>query len=471
MADDIPVSTLGDARWLESTEASFSGISWSTDTDLRIVSCHGPLLSTEAWDDCVGKTLYEIFGTSDCDSPPLAAHRRALLGHCVPFAITLNDRTYRGQLSPMRWRGDIVGCIAMGCVQPPVDARWESIANMVVDLILFLDLEGRILEVNRTATGISLEQVVNRWIFDFVPPESQEPLRQAIDSVLETGGLATLEVRFTRRFGQPAWQLMRIGPVRTQDKTTGLVVLASDITSQKQAIQKLRSEEELLRDLLELQDRERRMVAYEIHDGFIQDVVGARMILQGVRQSLITAAPTSLEAFDSVVSLLGRAVNEGRRLISELRPMIIDEMGIIDAVEFLVSEEESRGDIAITFTHRMERERLPAILQATIFRIARESLNNARRHGAATRAEIRLTQIGTSSLILEIQDNGVGFNPDTVPTDRYGLVGIRERAELFGGGSTIESAPGQGTRITVKLAIDTPPEDPSDTGSDWTWTT
>ena len=82
-----------------------------------------------------------------------------------------------------------------------------------------------------------------------------------------------------------------------------------------------------------------------------------------------------------------------------------------------------------------------------------------------------MTQIGKTSLILEIQDNGVGFDPDAVPADRYGLTGIRERAQLFGGGATIESAPGKGTRITVKLAIDVPPEASDDSQSDWTWTT
>ena len=86
--------------------------------------------------------------------------------------------------------------------------------------------------------------------------------------------MATLEMRFTRRYGEPSWQLMRIGPIQEEGKITGLVLLAADISTQKQALQKLLAEESLLRDLLELQDRERRMVAYEIHDGFIQDVVG-----------------------------------------------------------------------------------------------------------------------------------------------------------------------------------------------------
>lgn len=98
-------------------------------------------------------------------------------------------------------------------------------------------------------------------------------------------------------------------------------------------------------------------------------------------------------------------------------------------------------------------------------------MSNARRHGAATRAEIRLTQIGEKCLVLEIQDNGVGFDLDTVPSDRYGLAGIRERAQLFGGGATIESGPDKGTRITVKLSLDVLPDPSTSSQTNVAWST
>jgi PAS domain S-box-containing protein len=418
-----------------------------------------------------GRTLFDIFRTSSPEFSPIAAHQQAICGTTGPLTFTLANMTFHGYVAPLRVQGEIAGCVAAVCDEPQLDMRRASILNTVQDLILFLDTDGTIREVNRTATGLPQDHVVHRPVYDFVPADSHEPLRKAIESVLETNRVAILEVRFMRRFGEPSWQLMRIGPMQMHGKTTGLVLMASDITQHKLAIQKLQAEEDLLRDLLELQDRERRMVAYEIHDGFIQEVVGARMILQGLRRLLVDVEPSTVARFDSAVSLLAHAVNEGRRLISELRPMIIDEMGIVDAMEFLIGEEEARGDMAIRFSHRIQCERLPALLQATVFRITRESLNNARRHGAATQVDIRLTQIGTKFLILEVQDNGVGFNPDAVPSDRYGLAGIRERAQLFGGGATIESSPNKGTRITVKLSLGVPPDDHSGEHTDWTWTT
>lgn len=463
------VSRVGAVPWQDLVAASIPGIVWSTDRALRVVTCQGAAVPriVAAVGDLCGRTLCEIFGTTNAAFPPIAAHQQALSGTTGPVAFMLAEATYHGYVAPLRAEGEIAGCVASMWNDPLLDMRRESILNTAQDLILFLGLDGTILEVNRTATGLPQDHVLNRPVYDFVPAESHEPLRRAIASVLETNRVAVLEVRFVRRFGESAWQLMRIGPMRLHGTIAGLVLLASDITQHKLAIQKLQAEEGLLRDLLELQDRERRMVAYEIHDGFIQEVVGARMILQGLRHSLDKVEPSATTRFDSAVALLAHAVNEGRRLISELRPMIIDEMGIIDALEFLIGEEEARGDMQITFTHRIECERLPALLQATIFRIARESLNNARRHGAATRVDIRLTQIGTRFLILEIQDNGVGFNPEAVPSDRYGLAGIRERAQLFGGGATIESSPQQGTRVTVKLSLEVPPDDHSGEMAAW----
>lgn len=461
MSRDGPVVDSEDAPWQELLLASLPGLTWSTDAELRIVTCHGSWLAAEtaSASDFCGKTLFELLDTSDPQAPSIAAHRRALAGYPGPLEIAWGGTTFHGSVAPLRSQGTVVGCVASVTNSPPLDVRHESIAKTVLDLIMFLDVDGTIQEVNRAAAGLPQEYIVGRPVYDFMPTESHEPLRAAVNSVLETNRVATLEVRFMRRFGQPAWQLLRLGPVQIHERTTGLVLLASDITQSKVVIQKLQAEEGLLRDLLELQDRERRMVAYEIHDGFIQDVVGARMILQSLRRWLVEQDAAVVRRYDSAVSLLAHAVNEGRRLISELRPMIIDEMGIVDAIEFLVGEEEARGGMTIHFDHRIHCERLPGLLQATIFRITRESINNARRHGAASHVEIRLTQIGDKFVILEIQDNGGGFDLNDVPSDRYGLAGIRERAQLFGGGATIETGPQCGTRITVKLALDVPVDD------------
>ncbi len=472
MSDGRHAAEQGPIRWPGQIADALPGILWSTDMALRITSCQGRELShvTQHPERLCGTSLFELFGTEDIHFPPIAAHRQSLQGANALISFTLGEQSFRGLVSPLQTDGRTIGCVSIAFPESLLESRCHSIANTTADLILFLQTDGTIDEVNRTATGSPRERVIGKSVFEFTPQADHAKLRAALQQVMRTGCVEKLEVRFPRRFDNPAWHTMRIGPVWTMGKIAGLVMLAQDITQQKQAVKKLQAEETLLHDLLELQDRERRLVAYEIHDGFIQDVVGARMILQGFRKSHDDDDPGLQKRLDTAVSLMARAINEGRRLISELRPMIIDEMGIVDAIDYLIGEEESRGGLEFRFTHRMQLDRLPPLVQATIFRIVREAVTNARRHGRATCVEIRLTQIGTQEVIIEIQDNGTGFDPNDVPNDRFGLAGIRERARLFGGGATIESELGKGTRITVKIALDSPPDVPHAEQPDWTWT-
>ena len=149
-------------------------------------------------------------------------------------------------------------------------------------------------------------------------------------------------------------------------------------------------------------------------------------------------------------------------MITTLRPMIIDEMGIIEAIHYLVAEEEATQRLNLTFTHDVRFDRLAPMLEGIIFRIVQESLSNVRRHAGVHDAEVRLQQTD-SRLLIEIEDRGVGFDPAEIKDHHFGLEGIRERARLMGGKATIRSVVGQGTIVSVNLPIDLPPEwqDPS----------
>ena len=158
-----------------------------------------------------------------------------------------------------------------------------------------------------------------------------------------------------------------------------------------------------------------------------------------------------------VRGLLRKAINEGRRMITELRPMIIDELGIVEALNYLVEEEQASERLTVAFTHDVSFHRLDPMLEGTLFRIVQESLNNVRRHAKVSEAKVRLKQ-NDSIVGVEIEDSGVGFQVDNVGDQHFGLEGIRERARLIGGKATIASVPGQGTVVSVTLPIQLPPE-------------
>jgi signal transduction histidine kinase len=227
------------------------------------------------------------------------------------------------------------------------------------------------------------------------------------------------------------------------------VAVIRDITKRKQAEEALRREQRLLRRLLDLQDRERKLLAYEIHDGLAQQLAGATMQLQATRQQNTGSAR---ETTDQVIELLGEATGEARRLIAGLRPPILDEEGIVAAVEYLIRQHELAAGPEVEFTHEVGPERFAPALENAIFRITQESLTNAARYSESERTRVDLRQKETT-VVLEVEDWGVGFDPAEVEEARFGLQGIRERARLLGGRAHIDSQPGQGTRISVELPL------------------
>jgi signal transduction histidine kinase len=215
----------------------------------------------------------------------------------------------------------------------------------------------------------------------------------------------------------------------------------------------LRSEQQFLRKLLLLQERERKVVSHEIHDGMIQDIIAAHLHVQSIGGN---SDPDKIDtALDQAASSLQKAVAEGRRLIRDLRPMIIDESGVIEAIRHLIADDFDETNVCVDFHHDVDFDRLDPMLESTIFRIVQEALNNVIRHGQSDHVAVQLTQ-ADGFLMMEVRDDGVGFDPDQVSSQHFGLRGIRERARLFGGKATIKAQLGKGTSVHVRLPIPVP---------------
>lgn len=204
--------------------------------------------------------------------------------------------------------------------------------------------------------------------------------------------------------------------------------------------------EELFRWL----EQDRRLLAYEIHDGPIQQITAAQMRLDGLLQSECVSAERARSELEIVLKLVREAVGELRHVINGLRPPILEELGVVAAIQFLI-DDQSKGGPAVGLRGSLGPERLDPLLEMTIFRIVQEGLCNVRRHSAAKRAEVRLCR-SRRHVRIEIRDWGVGFDPASLHTStRLGVRGISERAKMLGGQAWIESALGKGTRVRVEL--------------------
>jgi signal transduction histidine kinase len=212
---------------------------------------------------------------------------------------------------------------------------------------------------------------------------------------------------------------------------------------------KRRLEHRLIERLIHAQEEERKLVAYDLHDGLIQQMVGARLYLNQCREHHAAATPEALDAFNRGCDALTEAIVEGRRIIEGLRPAALDDLGLVTAIE----ESAQATARAVGWKLSLKLERLPTepekTVSVTLFRIMQEALNNARKHARAQQVSI-LLQNG-HGIRLEISDDGSGFDPTLVTREGHGLgvTTMQERAALLGGECRIHSQPGQGTTVHV----------------------
>ncbi len=235
---------------------------------------------------------------------------------------------------------------------------------------------------------------------------------------------------------------------RTAEYSTAIAQLRREVSERRRVEGDLRAERALMQETLDQQEAERKLVAYEIHDGLAQYITGALMQFECCTRQ---APPQTKERFDEGLRLLRMTIDEARRLISGLRPPVLDECGIVSAIEYLINEQGRQAG-NVKFIRDVQFERLAPLLESALFRIVQEGLNNIAKHSGAGRAEVELVQIG-DRLRLEIRDWGAGFDPSQITEKSYGLKGIRERARLLGGTAQIHGRHGRGTRVTVVLPL------------------
>ncbi|GEM_PF-1618459 len=241
--------------------------------------------------------------------------------------------------------------------------------------------------------------------------------------------------------------------LRVQQRTRELQAineqLQHEVEVRRAAEQALRDEQQLLESTLEQHEYDRKLLAYEIHDGLAQYLTAAVMHISACSAGNDARLAGQLEL---VRQMIRRSLEEARRLISGLRPPILDEAGIIAALEYLVQEREPVIG-RIHFHYDVRFKRLSPLLECAIYRISQEALNNVIKHSGAKEVFIELVQESPEQLRLSVRDCGRGFDPTQVTEKSYGLRGVRERALTLGGKAEIITAPGEGTEVRVFLPI------------------
>jgi PAS domain S-box-containing protein len=323
------------------------------------------------------------------------------------------------------------------------------------DLICITDGENRFTFVNQSfvkAYGYSQEEILGRTPDLIASPKNSPGLCEHVFR-RTLGGSWKGELLNRRKDGTEFPISLSTSEIKNSEgRTIGLIGVASDITERKRAEEEMRL---LPLRIIEAQEAERLRVARELHDGVNQLIASAKMRLRKVEDGVVSLNPAAREILARCSRLLVQALEENRRIAHNLRPSDLDEFGLAAATRNFCKELQSRTKLKVKYSIARIDQRLAPALELNLFRILQEAVNNIEKHARAGEVRLRIAVHG-DSIILRIQDDGRGFDSKRGRAGRgkwrgIGLTNMRERAEFLGGTCTVESAPKQGTTITVRV--------------------
>jgi PAS domain S-box-containing protein len=347
------------------------------------------------------------------------------------------------------------------------DEWLSTILRSIGDAVIATDAKGRISFLNPAAqslTGWSQKDAAGKPladVFDIVSEETGASVEDPVARVVPEGLVIGLDDRTvliakdgTRRPISDSG-----APIRdSQGNIIGVVLVFRDISEQKHGAEDLRR---LTARLLEMQEEERRQVAYDIHDGLGGMLTAASMHLETFAAQRQEAGSGEGEVeFAKAKRCLQDAVVEMRRMVSELGPLLLEDVGLVEASRRLLADLAHRQNWDTEFEDDVDIERLDPMAEMALFRIVQEALSNAAKHSQTAKVRIGFRR-EAEILFMEVRDWGKGFDVGRVlaqwgPGLHVGLLGMRERAALIGGELTIESAPGNGTKIAVSVPVVSP---------------
>ena len=319
------------------------------------------------------------------------------------------------------------------------------------------DLGGRIVTANPATArlmGYEREELIGRMAQGFLSEQSLDIAREVRRKLLAGEPLdQPYDQRLIKKDGSEAIIKMASSLISSDGQPVGFQHVARDVTDEERVKENLRF---YAQQVTRAQEEERKRIARELHDDTAQGLVALSRQLEKLMRARERLSKEDLKLLESLQQQTDAILEGVRRFIQDLRPSILDDLGLLPALESL-ADELTRIGIVTDIKIVGEARRLPAETEVALFRIAQEALRNVWRHSRASRAQLTI-EFSDNRLVIVISDNGKGFElprrlGDLAGTGKLGLAGMQERARLLGATLTLQSEPGAGTTVTVETPL------------------
>jgi two-component system, NarL family, sensor histidine kinase UhpB len=328
---------------------------------------------------------------------------------------------------------------AVGIAHVGPDGRWLRVNQKLCDIV-----------------GYTRDELLSRTFQDITHPDDLgadlAQVRQVLDGQIDT---YTMEKRYLRKDGSEVWNALTVALVRDDTgKPDYFISVVVDTTERKRAEESLRISREELRRLSahvqQIREEEMARIARELHDDFGQQLTALKMAVALVEQKKSAFTRDDLHG---IYALIDQLIGSVRLIAANLRPAMLDDLGLIPAIDWLTNEFSARYNVRVIRHIDVQALTFNRESRIEVFRIVQEALTNVARHSGATEVVLDIARCDPHCIV-RIADNGRGAGRTAHPgRQSFGLLGMRERAALLGGDIQIRTSPGSGFVLTVTLPL------------------
>ncbi len=398
----------------------------------------------------------------------LSAMRRD--GHEFPIELTITPIGTGERLCFSAFLRDITERKEAERAMRDSEKRFRAAFEQAAVGIAHVGTDGRWLRVNQKLcdiVGYTRDELLSLTFQDITHADDLDTdlaqMHQVIEGQIDT---YTLEKRYLKKDGSPVWINLTVALVREEaGKPDYFISVVEDIQLRKRAEDELRARTEALRlsreelrrlsgHVQHVREEEKTRIARELHDELGQQLVALKMRVALAEQTLSgAAAPPSAQALQGVYVSIDQTVESVRRIAADLRPVMLDDLGLIPAIEWFVNEFSGRHKVRVVTHIDVGGIAFNSESATTVYRIVQEAMTNVARHSGATEVKLDIVR-NDRNCVMRIADNGCGVATESrVRRNSLGLIGLRERVERLGGDLQIVTASGAGFTLTATLPL------------------